>query len=454
MAGAGYKLFNTGDVLLASEVNTYLMQQTVMSFADSAARTTALSSVLAEGMVSYLRDTNVVEIYNGSAWASLDDPNAIQNTIVDAKGDIVAASGSDTPARLAVGNNGETLVADSSTSTGLRYQASQAAGRNFVINGGMDIWQRGTSFNNPASAYYTADRFQGMRHSQVTGITVSRQTTSDTTNLPTIQYCARVSRDNANTSTNALYFGSVIETINSIPLAGQTVTMSFYARKGANYSPTSNALNVKLISGTGTDQNNTFTGNFTGSSDVISQTATLTATWQRFTYSATIGATATELQVLVYASPTGTAGAADYYEVTGFQLELGSVATTFSRAGGTIQGELAACQRYYWRALASTTYPNALFAPSGFTTSTTAFVANVQFPVEMRTQPTTIDFSTLRIQDSAASVFAASALAVSDQSTTFMMGFSGVIAGATAGRWCKVIGNNSSAAYLGFGAEL
>jgi hypothetical protein len=168
---------------------------------------------------------------------------------------------------------------------------SRAAGKNAVINGGMDIWQRGTSFNNPASAYYTADRFQGMRHSQVTGITVSRQTTSDTTNLPTIQYCARVSRDNANTSTNALYFGSVIETINSIPLAGQTVTMSFYARKGANYSPTSNALNVRLISGTGTDQNNTFTGAFTGATDVISQTATLTATWQRFTYSATIGAT-------------------------------------------------------------------------------------------------------------------------------------------------------------------
>ena len=129
MAGAGYKLFNTGDVLLASEVNTYLMQQTVMVFADATARTTALSGVLAEGMVSYLQDTNVVEIYNGSAWASLDDPNAIQNSIVDAKGDIITATADNVPARLAVGTDGYTLVADSSTSTGLKWAAAAGGGK-------------------------------------------------------------------------------------------------------------------------------------------------------------------------------------------------------------------------------------------------------------------------------------------------------------------------------------
>jgi hypothetical protein len=68
MAGAGYKLFATGDVLTAAQVNTFLMEQAVMRFADSAARTTALSGVLAEGMVSYLQDTNSLEVYDGSAW--------------------------------------------------------------------------------------------------------------------------------------------------------------------------------------------------------------------------------------------------------------------------------------------------------------------------------------------------------------------------------------------------
>jgi hypothetical protein len=71
MAGAGYKLFNTGDVLTAAQVNTYLQEQTVMVFASSAARTTALSGVLAEGMVSYLSDTNVIEFYDGATWVSI-----------------------------------------------------------------------------------------------------------------------------------------------------------------------------------------------------------------------------------------------------------------------------------------------------------------------------------------------------------------------------------------------
>jgi hypothetical protein len=129
MAGAGYKLFSTGDVLSASDVNLYLQQQTVMVFASAAARTTALASVLAEGMVSYLKDTDLVEIYTGAAWVSLDDPNAIQNSIVDAKGDIISATADNTPARLAVGTNGQTLVADSSTSTGLKWATPTGGGK-------------------------------------------------------------------------------------------------------------------------------------------------------------------------------------------------------------------------------------------------------------------------------------------------------------------------------------
>jgi hypothetical protein len=71
MAGSGYKNFNTGDVLTAGDVDNYLMEQTVMVFADAAARTTALTSVLAEGMISYLKDTNSTEYYSGSAWVAI-----------------------------------------------------------------------------------------------------------------------------------------------------------------------------------------------------------------------------------------------------------------------------------------------------------------------------------------------------------------------------------------------
>ena len=130
MPAAGYKLFVTGDVLTAAQVNDYLMLQTVMVFANSAARTSALSAVLAEGLVSYLQDTNVVEIYTGAAWVSLDDPNAIQNSIVDAKGDLISATADNTPARLAVGTNAQVLTADSTTATGLKW-ATPASGSSF-----------------------------------------------------------------------------------------------------------------------------------------------------------------------------------------------------------------------------------------------------------------------------------------------------------------------------------
>lgn len=65
-------------------------------------------------------------------WVAQDDTNAIQNTIVDAKGDLISATAADTPARLAVGTNGQVLTADSTTSTGLKW-ATAAGGLTFSL---------------------------------------------------------------------------------------------------------------------------------------------------------------------------------------------------------------------------------------------------------------------------------------------------------------------------------
>jgi hypothetical protein len=67
----GFYDFTAGQVLTAAQVDDYLMRQMVMRFDDSTARTTALSSVLTEGMVSYLKDTNTVEVYDGTSWVGL-----------------------------------------------------------------------------------------------------------------------------------------------------------------------------------------------------------------------------------------------------------------------------------------------------------------------------------------------------------------------------------------------
>jgi hypothetical protein len=68
-AGLGFKTFNTGDVLSAADVNGYLMQG-VLVFADSAARSAAITSPQ-EGQYSFLKDTNSTEYYTGSAWAAV-----------------------------------------------------------------------------------------------------------------------------------------------------------------------------------------------------------------------------------------------------------------------------------------------------------------------------------------------------------------------------------------------
>lgn len=144
MAGAGYKLFNTGDVLTAAQVNTYLQEQVVMVFANAAARTTALSGVLAEGMVTYLKDTDALEIYSGAAWVGYGSGDITGITTgatsgltggvtsgtadlklnTTAKGGLLVGTGSGTVSELAVGSNTQVLTADSTTATGLKWAAA------------------------------------------------------------------------------------------------------------------------------------------------------------------------------------------------------------------------------------------------------------------------------------------------------------------------------------------
>jgi len=329
---------------------------------------------------------------------------------------------------------------------------SSQAGKNGVINGGYDVWARGTSVSvSASSAPYTTDRWQAnVGANQAT--TVSRQATGDTTNLPNIQYCARFQRNSGQTGTGSTYFTQSLESVNSIPFAGKAVTVSFYARRGSNYSATSNVLTAILASGTGTDQN--INTGFTGQATTATSTVTLTTTWQRFTMTGTVASTATQLGVYFTFTPTGTASTNDYYEITGVQLELGSYATTFSRAGGTIQGELAACQRYYWRTTADSSNLGAKFC-TGVPQSATTGYATIVNPVPMRVAPTSIDYTNLSFANYGLSQYAISAAALAGGSQSITSSFFQFTASSmTAGQFGWVCDNGSATCYIGFNAEL
>jgi hypothetical protein len=382
-------------------------------------------------------------------WVTSDDANAIQNTIVDAKGDLIAATAADTPARLAVGSNGETLVADSSTSTGLRYQAPIQ--QNPVLNSAMQVWQRGTSVavSGAFALTYAADRWGFFRTGFATGMTVSRQVTGDTTNLPFIQYAQRVQRDSGNTSTGIIYTLQNFESINSIPFAGKTVTFSFYARAGANYSAASSALSYNVSTGTGTDQN--LLNGYTGQANPISTTATLTTTWQRFTATAALSSSATQVGVGFNYTPVGTAGANDYFEVTGVQLEVGSVATPFHTYAATIQGELAACQRYYWRQTSTVAY--GALSPYGTARGSTAAGVSIKNAVTMRVYPSSMEFANVALYDGT-TIYAITGFTITYQTPDHTYVEPTVASGLTAGKPYAIFSNNNAAGYIAFNAEL
>jgi hypothetical protein len=332
-AGLGFKDFVTGEVLTAADVDGYLMQG-VWVFADAAARTAAVPSPQ-EGNMSFLKDTNSTEYYSGSAW--------------------VAVGGS---------------VPES-------YGLS--AGKNVLINGAMENWQRGTS--STSTSVYLADRwYQSIEGS--TAATVSQSTS----NIPSdFRYSMRMQRTAGNTGTGGIGIGQSLETTASIPLQGETVVLSFYLRAGANFSASGSTVNTRIFTGTGTDQSQaTAYGSWTGYAET-SGTATATTSWARYSVTATIPASATQVGVRIFWTPSGTAGADDSLYITGIQLELGSTATRFSRAGGTLQGELAACLRYYWRNTANGVYTP--LSGVGVFASSTSFRPTISYPVTMRTTP-------------------------------------------------------------------
>lgn len=369
--------------------------------------------------------------------------NGIDTSLVDLKG----------------GTTGQVLT--KATNTDLDYSwtdvisASNAflAGKNKIINGAFDWNQRAFS-STTTTATYTYDRWLTSLSDGTT--TVSAQVftpgTAPVAGYEGQNFVRLVSSGQTLTSARSV-IQQRIEDVRTF--AGQTVTVSFWAKAGSG-TP-SVAANFQQVFGAG----GSTTVNVNG------QKSAITTSWARYSWTfsipsvsgKTIG-TASYLQLRLWTSSGSDESSQNAslgiqsatIDFWGVQVEAGSVATAFQTATGTIQGELAACQRYYWRM----TSPAAA-SPFGnaYATSTTAGYAHINYPVEMRTSSgVTLDYSTIAFYLPGTAVYGATAATIS--TNTRLMALLSVtgMTGLTANRPYSFTDNNSTSGYIGISAEL
>ena len=345
------------------------------------------------GKTTFIGATSPTGQVDGDIWIDQDTTtNAVVPTALTTKGDTFVATGNAAYTRLAAGSNGESLFADSTTNTGLRWQGDYNTGKNKILNGDFSIWQRGTTFTSPADNIFVADRWrQNGDGTKGTRIWSRQSFTPGEISGYESQYYMRFQQSVA--GSGASYQNILIQPIEDVrTLAGKTVTISFWAK--ADTAGRTLGSMIYRFFGTGSPT----------SADVASgSTATLTTSWQRYSTTVTIPSVSGKTisssdhttQLILYP----TFNIAQTIDIWGIQLEEGSVATPFTTNTANPQAELAACQRYYEKSYSQGTDPGAsVFAGISGNASgadSTGYTACVTtFKVTKRTPPSIIVYDT------------------------------------------------------------
>jgi len=298
-----------------------------------------------------------------------------------AKGDLRAGSGTNTTTILPVGTDGQTLVANSANASGLGWNQNFAAGKNALINGDFYINQRNFT-SVTATSTYTFDRWE----TDLSGGTVTFTPQTFTPGAaPVAGYEGKNFLRCVTSSQASTNYAATVQKIEDVrTLAGQTVTVSFWAKAGSGTPKvTVGFIQVFGSGGSATVQTN------------ASTQPTITTSWVRYSFTITVPSISGKTvgagsygAVEIFFSDGGGAGTTlgvqnNTFDIWGVQAEIGSVATAFQTATGTLQGELAACQRYFYATTGLSSNP---IAQASYY-STTAAYCLVPLPVTMRTTP-------------------------------------------------------------------
>ena len=330
------------------------------------------------------------------------------------------------------------------------------AGKNKIINGDFNINQRAfttITTTNTASTY----GFDRWLIALIDGTSTYSSETFTLGTAPVAGYesknFARVSVSGQTLSTAISFLRQAIESVRTF--AGQTVTISFWAK--ATSGTPKVAVEVAQLFGTGGSPStlvNTYGGQ-----------VTLSTSWARYSVTVSVPSIAGKtigtanddcLRITLWLSGgsdvnsrTGSLGIqTNTFDFWGVQVESGSTATAFQTATGNIQGELAACQRYYFRTQTGTGYPYMGVTVAGSSTTT---YANIIHKVTMRSTPTSVDFSAIRWQaiNNSGNISSASISDATPENTLLVCGTTG----ATTAQMNYVIGQTTSG-YIGISAEL
>ena len=329
------------------------------------------------------------------------------------------------------------------------------AGKNKIINGNFGIWQRGTTFT--ANGSFTADRYRMDFSGTGTAQTVTQQ--SFTAGAAPVagyesQYFVRNAVTGGTGTGSLVVFTQKIEDVRTY--AGQTVTLSFWA-KSTSGTP---SIGLDLYQDFGS-----------GGSSTVSNGGTkvaITTSWTR--YSATISLASISGKTIGSGSHLGArlwfSSGSDFnslngslglqsntFDIWGMQLEVGSKATPFQTAsGGSPQAELAMCQRYYWQVGGTTAYTP--ISTSAIAFGATSAMVNIPCPVTMRTNPTSVNSSTLRLQDNVGISAAVTSITLNNSGPNITSLNVNVASGLIQYRSYLLETFNSLSGYLGVSAEL
>lgn len=224
--------------------------------------------------------------------------------------------------------------------------ARATPGKNiFRRNGGMEVWQRGTSIAVAASTTaYTADGAYIITQANQASVVARATGLTDTS-----QYAAKVQRNNGQTGTSSVRWCIPLDTDELIQCRNRVCTLSFVAKAGANWSPTSGAITARVVFGTGAVAKRG-AGSYTSETIPLTTSPAITTTTNTFIATGYVAASVTQAEIQFIWDPVGTAGADDSITIDDIKLEVGPYATEFLR--DDFLDSLQLCQRHYQKTFA------------------------------------------------------------------------------------------------------